>query len=203
MKQLCDFTIKFEQKLTQFRLYIIDKNDKQVPIDLGSGYQKIIISLALRTTFIKVTNKSLPSFLIIDEGFGCLDEDNLHNLIDIIPQFKYDHDFILMISHIDIIKNFIEYPLYININYIKKINGIDKIFSLLKYGKSTYAVAPTIEKISIRRCDIIQQITTGFRCAICGFTSNKKGMINRHVNYGSVKHRKELSKYQLIYDFIK
>ena len=55
-------------------------NDEEWPLSLSSGMEKFVSSLALRVGLINVSNLPSPNFLVIDEGFGTLDTDNLSNM---------------------------------------------------------------------------------------------------------------------------
>ena len=47
-------------------------------LELTSGMEKFISSLAIRVALINVSNLPRPNFLAIDEGFGTLDSENLN-----------------------------------------------------------------------------------------------------------------------------
>ena len=95
--------------------YITDTaTQKTYAIELGSGYQKFIISLALRMAF--VADKNFPSghFLLIDEGFGCIDKYNMEKIMTLFESL--DYNFIFIISHIEELNTIINAPLTITVN---------------------------------------------------------------------------------------
>lgn len=49
---------------------------------LVSGYQSFVLELAIRAALEEVARTPLPSLLLIDEGFGCLDGNNLSSVSD-------------------------------------------------------------------------------------------------------------------------
>jgi hypothetical protein len=69
------FAIEFGQDCA---LELVDgASGTRVPPALGSGYQQFVAALAVRWALAKVARGPLPTCLMIDEGFGCLDDDNL------------------------------------------------------------------------------------------------------------------------------
>ena len=96
-------------------LYIRYK-DQEWPLSLSSGMEKFVSSLALRVGLINVSNLPSPNFLVIDEGFGTLDTDNLSNMKGAFDYLKTRFDSVFIISHLDTIKDFMDYLLPINVN---------------------------------------------------------------------------------------
>jgi ABC-type sulfate/molybdate transport systems ATPase subunit len=43
----------------------------------------------------------MPNFLIIDEGFGCMDNEHLNNTKDFLMNIQSRFDYIVLVSHID------------------------------------------------------------------------------------------------------
>ena len=56
-----------------------------------------------------------PNFLVIDEGFGSLDSENLSNMKGAFDYLKTRFDSVFIISHLDTIKDFMDYLLPINV----------------------------------------------------------------------------------------
>ena len=71
-----------------------------VAIDDCSGFQKFVVSLAMRIAFTKVGQCPIGNFLIIDEGFGCLDATNLDRVRRVLPDLQNEYNFIMVISHL-------------------------------------------------------------------------------------------------------
>ncbi len=108
-----DISIVSEEK--SINLYIKYGEDKW-PLDLSSGMEKFVSSLAIRVGLINVSNLPHPNFLVIDEGFGTLDSDNLSNMKGAFDYLKTRFDSVFIISHLDTIKDFMDYLLPINKN---------------------------------------------------------------------------------------
>ena len=69
------------------------------------GFEKFIIELSLKIAFSIISNVVRPNFLAIDEGFGCLDPDNLASLTSILDFIKTKFTFILIITHVNEMKS--------------------------------------------------------------------------------------------------
>ena len=103
-----------EEKSTLIFYNII--NDKQVPIKNCSGYEKFILSIAIRMGLITISNYMTPNFFIIDEGFGTMDHNNQHNIDNLFDNLKTQFELIFVITHIDELKQKIPNKLLID-NY--------------------------------------------------------------------------------------
>jgi DNA repair exonuclease SbcCD ATPase subunit len=90
-------------------------NDEEWPLSLSSGMEKFVSSLALRVGLINVSNLPHPNFLVIDEGFGTLDSENLSNMKGAFDYLKTTFQSVFIISHLDTIKDFMDYLLPINV----------------------------------------------------------------------------------------
>jgi DNA repair exonuclease SbcCD ATPase subunit len=97
-------------------------NDNYWPLELTSGMEKFIASLAIRTSLINITSLPRPNFLAIDEGFGVLDSDNLNSMYMLFDYLKSQFGFIMCISHIDAMRDVVD-----KLVEIKKENGYSKI----------------------------------------------------------------------------
>ncbi|MFA6619374.1 MAG: hypothetical protein WCT23_09945 [Candidatus Neomarinimicrobiota bacterium] len=51
--------------------------DKKYLVETCSGFEKFVISIAIRHSLSTITNKSKAKMFIIDEGFGVLDNENV------------------------------------------------------------------------------------------------------------------------------
>jgi len=122
LSQITDFTIKFELEDKDINLYIVYADDRYWLLDLASGMEKFIASLAIRNALTHITTLSKTTMLAIDEGLGVLDSDNFNSIFYLFDYLKTQFDFILIISHIEQAKDIVDTLLD-----IKKINGFSKI----------------------------------------------------------------------------
>lgn len=149
LNEVCDFTVglectetptKNDTSIIRKKLRIIINESSgysTLPINssMGSGFQKFIIDIAFRIAFIKCI-PSLPKFLIIDEGFGSLDDNNRYlakNALSKIASDKKYIDFILIISHQNEFNNISQTN--IEIKQIQdKVKNSGRFYSQVQYG---------------------------------------------------------------------
>jgi exonuclease SbcC len=86
----------------------IDYGDSRRIIECGSGMEKMISSLALRVALINVCNAPRSDVLIIDEGFGALDDKSIEACSRLLTSLKKYFANILIISHVDAVKDIVD-----------------------------------------------------------------------------------------------
>ena len=74
----------------------------------------MISSIAIRVALINISSLPRPTFLAIDEGFGNLDTTNINSIAMLFDYLKIQFDFILIISHIDIMRDMVDDLIEIN-----------------------------------------------------------------------------------------
>jgi exonuclease SbcC len=92
----------------------IDYGDTKRIIELASGMEKMISSLAIRVALLNVSSLPKPDVLIIDEGFGVLDENKVTACNQLLVSLKKWFRNILVITHVDAIKDVTDNVLEIN-----------------------------------------------------------------------------------------
>ena len=70
--------------------------------------EKMIASLALRVALINICNAPRSDVLIIDEGFGALDDKNIEACSRLLISLKKYFTNILIISHVDAVKDIVD-----------------------------------------------------------------------------------------------
>jgi DNA repair exonuclease SbcCD ATPase subunit len=123
LTQLVDFSIMLEMDGKNINCYIVYDQDNFWAIELTSGMEKFISSLAIRTALINISSLPRPNFLAIDEGFGVLDSNNLNSMFNLFEYLKTQFSFMLVISHIDSMKDVVD-----KLIEITKTNGNSKIY---------------------------------------------------------------------------
>ena len=121
LSQIVEFNLKFEVDGKNINTFI-DYESGRGPLEMTSGMEKFVSSLAIRTSLIGISNLPRPNFLAIDEGFGNLDSDNLNSMFMLFDYLKSTFDFILIISHLDSMRDIMD--TLININ---KVNSFSKV----------------------------------------------------------------------------
>jgi DNA repair exonuclease SbcCD ATPase subunit len=122
LTQIVDFTILLQTDGKNINAFIVYDEDNYWPLELTSGMEKFVSSLAIRTSLINVSNLPRPNFLAIDEGFGVLDSDNLNSMYMLFDYLKTQFGFIMCISHIDAMRDIVD-----KLIEIKKTGGYSKI----------------------------------------------------------------------------
>tara|TARA_B100002019_G_scaffold211121_3_gene183882 strand:+ start:3466 stop:6630 length:3165 start_codon:yes stop_codon:yes gene_type:complete len=106
LSQIVDFTIMFEMDGKMVNNYICYGDDKQWPLELASGMEKFISSLAIRIALTNIASLPRPNFMAIDEGWGSMDSDNINSVYKLFEYLKNKHQFSLIISHVDTMRDF-------------------------------------------------------------------------------------------------
>ena len=120
---IVDFVIKLDTDGKNINAYIVYDNDSFWPIELTSGMERFLSSLAIRSALINVSSLPRPNFLAIDEGFGVLDSDKLTSIYSLFNYLKTQFSFLLIISHIDSMRDVVDRLIEINkVNSYSKIN---------------------------------------------------------------------------------
>jgi exonuclease SbcC len=83
-------------------------NDNIWPLELSSGMERFISSLAIRVGLINVSNLPASNFLAIDEGWGTMDSENLNSVYNLFQFLKSQFDFSLIISHIETMRDAVD-----------------------------------------------------------------------------------------------
>ena len=122
--QIVDFGMQLEIDGKNINAYLV-YGDQRWSLEMCSGMERFISGLSNSSLFlINVCNLPRPNFLVIDEGFGTLDSENLQSLFMLFTYLKTQFDFVMIISHIDSMRDVVD-----GLVEIKKDNG----FSNVKY----------------------------------------------------------------------
>jgi DNA repair exonuclease SbcCD ATPase subunit len=119
--QVVDFNIIMDVDGKNINSKIV-YDDQEWALEMCSGMEKFISGLAIRVALINICNLPRPNFLVIDEGFGSLDSDNISSLFMMMQYLKTQFDFIWIISHLDQMRDMVD-----GIIEIKKIGGYSSI----------------------------------------------------------------------------
>jgi len=111
---IAGFTVEIEcDDSSSIEIYI-NYGDRKRIIELGSGMEKMISSIAIRVALTNISSLPKSDMLIIDEGFGVLDESNLEACARLLQNLKNYFRKILIISHVDAIKDIVDNVLSID-----------------------------------------------------------------------------------------
>jgi DNA repair exonuclease SbcCD ATPase subunit len=119
--QVVDFSVLMDMDGKNINAKIV-YDDQEWALEMCSGMEKFISGIAIRVSLINICNLPRPNFLVIDEGFGSLDSDNISSLFMMMQYLKTQFDFIWIISHLDQMRDMVD-----GIIEIKKVNGFSLI----------------------------------------------------------------------------
>jgi len=119
--QVVDFSISMDTDGKNINARIVYE-DQEWTLEMCSGMEKFISGLAIRVALINICGLPRPNFLVIDEGFGTLDADNLSSLFMMMQYLKTQFDFIWVISHLEQMRDIVD-----GLIEIKKVEGFSKI----------------------------------------------------------------------------
>jgi DNA repair exonuclease SbcCD ATPase subunit len=122
LSQIVDFQVLFDTDGKSINTYIVYDDENFWALELSSGMEKFISSLAIRTALISISSLPRPNFIVIDEGLGALDPTVLNNFALFLDYLKTQFDFAILISHIDIVRDIVDSQID-----IKKENGYSAI----------------------------------------------------------------------------
>lgn len=120
----CNFTVELiinDKNEVEFNM--ID-NETRISKSLssGSGFEKTIASLALRSVLTKISTLPKPNIMIMDEIFGKVANENLDLIGEFFIKIKKYFESIIIISHNPLVKNWSD-----NNILVTKENNISKI----------------------------------------------------------------------------
>jgi DNA repair exonuclease SbcCD ATPase subunit/DNA repair exonuclease SbcCD nuclease subunit len=103
---IVDFTIELEidDESDSMEVYI-NYGDSRRIIELASGMEKMISSIAIRVALINISSLPKTDMFIIDEGFGALDESGVEACNRLLVSLKKYFKTIFVITHVDGIKD--------------------------------------------------------------------------------------------------
>ena len=118
-----DNTIINQKLLYNVDIYINYPDGLPIKVDVSSGFEKFIVDLAIRIALSRLSLVARPNFFIIDEGWSCSDREKLNNIEYVIDYIRTLYDHVIIISHLDELKNQIDYSIVIDKN--KNFSHVD------------------------------------------------------------------------------
>jgi DNA repair exonuclease SbcCD ATPase subunit len=120
----CYFTLELNiNDKNELEFLMIDNETRVVkPLNSGSGYEKTISSLAIRSVLTKISSLPKPNIVVMDEVFGKIADDNLEMVGEFFKKIKNYFEHIFVISHNPLIRNWSD-----NIVMVKKEENVSTI----------------------------------------------------------------------------
>jgi DNA repair exonuclease SbcCD ATPase subunit len=131
LEHLLDDSCFFKLELSvngknELDFHMIDTETRVVKsINAGSGYEKTIASLALRSVLTKVSSLPKPNIVVMDEVFGKIADENIEMVGEFFKKIKKYFDHIIVISHNPLIRTWSD-----NLLMIEKSDNISSIHSI-------------------------------------------------------------------------
>jgi DNA repair exonuclease SbcCD ATPase subunit len=107
----------------EVEFYMIDNNSQvEKLMTSGSGYERTIASLALRSVLAKICSLPKPNIIVMDEVFGKVSDDNLDLVGEFFQKIKEYFEKIFIITHNPLINNWAD-----NVVKIKKVENVSYV----------------------------------------------------------------------------
>ena len=108
LSQLVEFQMSLEMDGKNINANIVYDDLNEWPLELSSGMERFISSLAMRVGLINVSNLPRSNFLAIDEGWGTMDSDNINSVYNLFQYLKTQFQFALIVSHVDSMRDAVD-----------------------------------------------------------------------------------------------
>jgi len=109
LQEVTSFTVELEADSNSNAMDVyIDYGDSKRIIEMASGMEKLVASLAIRVALINISSLPKTDMLIIDEGFGSLDDLNVEAVNRMLVSLKKWFRHILIITHVDGVKDVVD-----------------------------------------------------------------------------------------------
>ena len=109
------FTVELDSDEASREMNIfINYGDSRRIIETSSGMEKMMAAMAIRVALTNVSALPKANLFVIDEGFGALDSGNVESCSRFLESLKKWFRTILVISHVDAIKDEVDNILEIN-----------------------------------------------------------------------------------------
>lgn len=125
----CHFMLELNiNEKNEVEFLMIDNESRVVkPLNSGSGYEKTISSLALRSVLTKISSLPKPNIVVMDEVFGKVADENIEMVGEFFKKIRNYFEHIFVISHNTLIRNWSD-----NLIMIKKEENISSIDYITK-----------------------------------------------------------------------
>jgi len=119
LSNIVDFKVFFEDDGKKMNIFIQHPGETSFearPLEMGSGAEKTIAAMAIRLALLSVSNLPKGDIFILDEPGSALDEENMEGFIRLLELIKTYFKTVLLISHLDSLKDCVDMQLTIENN---------------------------------------------------------------------------------------
>tara|TARA_R100001509_G_scaffold94928_1_gene55069 strand:+ start:43436 stop:46597 length:3162 start_codon:yes stop_codon:yes gene_type:complete len=114
LANIVDFEVFFEDDGKRLDIFIKHASFEPRPLEMGSGAEKTIAAMAIRLSLLSVSSLPKGDIFILDEPGTALDEENMQGFTDILAIIKTYFKKVLLISHLDALKDCVDMQITID-----------------------------------------------------------------------------------------
>ena len=114
LANIVDFEVFFEDNGKRLEIFIKHSQFDPRPLAMGSGAEKTLSAMAIRLALLSVSNLPKSDIFILDEPGTALDEENMQGFIDILSIIRSYFKTVLLISHLDSLKDCVDMQIVID-----------------------------------------------------------------------------------------
>ena len=111
---IVDFEVFILNEDKKLDIFIKHPKFEPRPLEMGSGAEKTIASMAIRLSLLSVSSLPKPDIFILDEPGTARDEDNMEGFVRIIDMVKSYFKTVILISHLDTLKDAVDMQIVID-----------------------------------------------------------------------------------------
>jgi DNA repair exonuclease SbcCD ATPase subunit/DNA repair exonuclease SbcCD nuclease subunit len=108
LTNIVDFEVFISNNEDKLDIFIKHASHDPRPLEMGSGAEKTIASMAIRLAFLTVSSLPKSDLFILDEPGTALDEENMEGFVRILDMVKGYFKTVLLISHLDSLKDCVD-----------------------------------------------------------------------------------------------
>lgn len=122
LSDVCDFDVEVGINVRNDVMFYLIKDGVRSDLSSGSGFEKTVASLALRSVLSDLSTVPRSNGILLDEVTGRVAQENLENVHKLLDKISINYDYMFIISHLDEVKS------WANKNVIvKKENNISTV----------------------------------------------------------------------------
>ena len=116
LTNIVEFEIFIQNDDKKLDVFIKHPEHGPRPLEMGSGAEKTIASMAIRLAFLTVSSLPKSDLFILDEPGTALDEENMEGFVRILDMVKGYFKTVILISHLDSLKDCVDMQINIEKN---------------------------------------------------------------------------------------
>ena len=108
LANIVEFEVFFEDDGKRLNIFIKHPKHDARPLEMGSGAEKTIASMAIRLALLSVSSLPKGNIFILDDPGTALDSENMEGFIRILQLIKMYFKTVILISHLDSLKDCVD-----------------------------------------------------------------------------------------------